>query len=230
MLIKLSVYKTITIATATLLISSCAGRDARPVAISQPQDAAMACPQIQAEIAGNNQLISDLGSEKGAKVAQNVIVGVAGIIVPVLWFGMDFKGAASTDQEALKQRNIYLASMATTERCGSPTTAVAAASPQVPAAPLPALTTAPTSTTMISAPVSLVPTPIMTPQPVAYANQPVSYPPVVVAPQEAAGTKPPAVYTFNHASDATSPEQSPDFDDMINSVASGAVTPANGTN
>ena len=78
MLIKLSVYKTVTIATATLLISSCAGRDARPVAISQPQDAAMACPQIQAEIAGNNQLISDLGSEKGAKVAQNVAAGVAG--------------------------------------------------------------------------------------------------------------------------------------------------------
>ena len=141
MLIKLQVYNIATIVIATLLISSCAGRDARPVAISQPQDATMACAQIQAEIAGNNQLIADLGSEKGAKVAQNVIVGAAGILIPVLWFGMDFKGAASTDQEALKQRNIYLASMATSERCGSPTTAVAAASPQAPAAPLPAPTT-----------------------------------------------------------------------------------------
>ena len=136
---------------------------------------------------------------------------------------MDFKGAASTDQEALKQRNIYLASMATNERCGSPTTAVAAASPQGSGH-----TTADPDDD--PAPVSLVPTPIMTPQPVAYANQPVSYPPVVVAPPVAAGAKPPVVYTFTHASDATSPEQSPDFDDMINSVASGDVTPANGTN
>lgn len=222
MLIKLSVYKTVTIATATLLISGCAGRDAHPVAISQPQDASMACAQIQAEIAGNNQLISDLGSERGAKVAQNIVAGAAGLLIWPIWFAMDFKGAATTDQEALKQRNIYLASMATNERCGSPTTAVAAASPQVPATPL----MIPTTTL---APVSLVPTPIMAPQPVAYANQPASSPAIVVAPQVAAGTKPPVVYTFSHASDATSPEQSPDFDDMINGVANGNVTPANGT-
>ena len=108
MLIKLSVCNITSIAAATLLLSSCAGRDARPVAISQPQDATMACAQIQAEIAGNNQLIADLGSETGAKVAQNVIVGAAGVLIPVLWFGMDFKGAASTDQEALQQRNILV--------------------------------------------------------------------------------------------------------------------------
>ncbi|MFZ1425767.1 MAG: hypothetical protein WAS21_03235 [Geminicoccaceae bacterium] len=187
MLIKLPVYNIATIATAALLISSCAGRDARPVAISQPQDASMACTQIQAEIAGNNQLISDLGSEKGAKVAQNVIVGVAGVIVPVLWFGMDFKGAASTDQEALKQRNIYLASMATNERCGSPTTAVAAASPQVQAALLPA----PATTT---AQVGLVRTPVMALQPVGCVSPPTSNIAVVAAPQLATGAKRPAVY------------------------------------
>lgn len=181
----------------------------------------MACAQIQAEIAGNNQLIADLGSEKGAKVAQNVAAGVAGLLIWPIWFVMDFKGAASTDQEALKQRNIYLASMATSERCGSPTTAVATASPQAPAAPLPTRTT--------TAPVSLIPAPVMAPQPAAYASQPASSPPVAVSPPMAAGAKPPVVYTFTHASDATSPEQSPDFDDMINSVANGNVTPANGT-
>lgn len=181
----------------------------------------MACAQIQAEIAGNNQLIADLGSEKGAKVAQNVAAGVAGLLIWPIWFAMDFKGAATTDQEALKQRNIYLASMATNERCGSPTTAVAAASPQAPAAPLPARTT--------TAPVSLVPAPVMAPQPAAYAGQPASSLPVAVSPPMATGTKPPVVYTFTHASDTTSPEQSPDFDDMINSVANGNVTPASGT-
>lgn len=123
MLIKLPVYNIAAIATATLLISSCAGRDARPVAISQPRDASMACAQI----AGNNQLISDLGSEKGTKVAHNVAAGVAGLLIWPIWFAMDFKGAAATDQEALKQRNIYLASTATNERCGSPSSVLAAA-------------------------------------------------------------------------------------------------------
>lgn len=110
--------------------------------------------------------------------------------------------------------------MAMSERCGSPTT-VAAASPQAPAAPLTARTT--------TAPVSLVPSPVMAPQPVAYASQPASSPPVVVSPPMAAGAKPQVVYTFSHASDATSPAQSQDFDDMINSVANGNLTPANGT-
>ncbi len=158
----------------------------------------MACAQIQAEIAGNNQLIADLGSEKGAKVAQNVAAGVAGLLIWPIWFVMDFKGAASTDQEALKQRNIYLASMATSERCDSPTTAVAAASPQALAAPLPA----PTTTALVS----LVPTPTVAPQPVAYAKQVVSNSPVVMSPQVTGATKPPVAYTFSHASNATSPE------------------------
>jgi hypothetical protein len=34
---------------------------------------------------------------KGGKVAQNVAVGVAGLFIPVLWFGMDFQGAADTE-------------------------------------------------------------------------------------------------------------------------------------
>lgn len=83
--------------------------------------------------------------------------------------------------------------------------------------------------TTTQTPVRLVPTPIMTLQPVSYVKQPASNPPVVVSPQVAAGAKPPVVYTFSHPTDTTSAEQSPDFDDMINSVASGAVTPANGT-
>lgn len=144
------------------------------------------------------------------------------MLIKLSVFSIASIAAATTDQEALKQRNIYLASMATNERCGSPTTAVAAASPRVPAVPPPAATTTP-------APVSIVPAPIMTPQPVAYANQPVSNPPAVVPPQVVTGTKPPVVYTFSHASDSTSPEQSSDFDDMINSVANRDVTPANGT-
>ena len=72
-----------------------------------------------AEVNANNQRISELGSEQGTKVAQNVVAGVAGLFIPILWFGMDFQGAAGTEQAALQARQQYLASLAE-ERCGGP--------------------------------------------------------------------------------------------------------------
>jgi hypothetical protein len=33
-----------------------------------------------------------LASEQGLKTTQNVAAGVAGIFIPVLWFGVDFQG------------------------------------------------------------------------------------------------------------------------------------------
>jgi hypothetical protein len=69
-----------------------------------------------AEIQANNIKAQELASEGGAKVAQNVAAGVAGVVIPVLWFGMDFKGAASKEVTALQARQQYLTVLAT-ERC-----------------------------------------------------------------------------------------------------------------
>jgi hypothetical protein len=71
---------------------------------------------ITAEIEANNMKVRELAGEQGAKVAQNVAAGVAGVFIPVLWFGMDFKGAASKEVTALQSRQQYLATLAT-ERC-----------------------------------------------------------------------------------------------------------------
>jgi hypothetical protein len=49
----------------------------------------------------------------------NVAAGVAGLLIPVLWFGMDFKGAASEEVAALQARQQYLTTLAT-ERCKQP--------------------------------------------------------------------------------------------------------------
>ena len=103
------------------MLSACAGRAPNPVQISQPRDTAASCAALQAEIAANDQKISDLGSEKAAKVGQNIAAGVAGLFIWPLWFAMDFQGAASTDQEALEQRNAYLGQLAA-ERCGGAVT------------------------------------------------------------------------------------------------------------
>jgi hypothetical protein len=83
---------------------------------------------IAAEIEANNIKVRELADEQGGKVAQNVAAGVAGVFIPVLWFGMDFKGAASKEVTALQARQQYLTILAT-ERC-----APGAASPQRPRA------------------------------------------------------------------------------------------------
>lgn len=113
------------IATALLLGSSmlchaCAGAAPNPVAVVQPQDRYMNCEAIFAEVQANNQKVQQLASDKGWKVAQNVAAGVAGFVVPVLWFGMDFQDSAGKEAQALQARQQYLASLAEQRRCGAP--------------------------------------------------------------------------------------------------------------
>lgn len=93
---------------SALLMASCAGRDPHPVDLVQPGDKDLSCTAIYAEISANNDKISDLSSEEGWKVAQNVAAGVTGLFIWPLWFGMDFKDAAGIDRNALEDRNEYL--------------------------------------------------------------------------------------------------------------------------
>jgi len=106
----------IAIAASAALCAACAGRDPQPVATVQPTDAMATCAMISAEIHANNIKVQELAGEEGAKVAQNVAAGVAGVVIPVLWFGMDFKDAASKEVTALQARQQYLTVLAT-ERC-----------------------------------------------------------------------------------------------------------------
>jgi hypothetical protein len=55
-------------------------------------------------------------TEQGTKFAQNVVAGVAGFVIPVLWFGMDWQGTASKEVAALQSRQQYLATLAE-QRC-----------------------------------------------------------------------------------------------------------------
>lgn len=95
------------------ILAGCAGRQPQLVQVVQASDQQLACDQIVAEIKSNNERIQDLAREEGLKVTQNVAAGVAGLFIPVLWFGMDFQDAAGKEAKALSQRNEYLASVAT---------------------------------------------------------------------------------------------------------------------
>ena len=95
-------------AASIALLTSCAGRTPAPVSVSQIQDGTMPCQAVQAEIRANNSKISELGGEQGAKTAQNIAAGVAGLFIWPLWFAMDFQGAATKEIAALEARNAYL--------------------------------------------------------------------------------------------------------------------------
>jgi hypothetical protein len=99
-----------------LALSGCAGRDPQPVASVQPQDVYADCTMIRAEIEGNNVKMKELADERGWKTTQNVVAGLAGFVVPVIWFGMDWKGAVDKDAAALQARQQYLTTLAE-QRC-----------------------------------------------------------------------------------------------------------------
>jgi hypothetical protein len=97
---------------AGLLLAGCVGRAPQPVDVVQAKDKNMDCLAILAEVQANNGKVQELAGEQGLKVAQNVAAGVAGFVVPILWFGMDFQGSATKEIQALQARQQYLASLA----------------------------------------------------------------------------------------------------------------------
>ncbi|MCC7253519.1 hypothetical protein [Hyphomicrobium sp.] len=102
-----------------VVLGGCAGRAPQLTPVVQAVDQHLTCEQIQAEAKINNDRISDLATEQGWKVGQNVAAGVVGLFIWPVWFGMDFQDAAGKEAKALSQRNEYLMTLAQT-RCGPP--------------------------------------------------------------------------------------------------------------
>jgi hypothetical protein len=88
-----------------IALGACAGRAPQPVAIVQPQDQFSDCAAISAEVQANNNRISELASEKGLKVGQNVAEGSPGYLYQC--FGLVWIGKV---QPALKKPRCKVAS------------------------------------------------------------------------------------------------------------------------
>lgn len=110
---------TVSACAVLLALAGCAGRAPAPVSVVQAQDRYLDCAAIMAEVEANNTKVQQLASEQGLKVAQNVAAGVAGIVIPVLWFGMDWQGAADKETQALQSRQQYLIVLAEQRQCGA---------------------------------------------------------------------------------------------------------------
>ncbi len=112
--------KTYSLMVPALVMCGCAGRAPQLTPVVQAVDQHMTCEQIQAEAKINNDRITDLATEQGWKVGQNVAAGVVGLVIWPVWFGMDFQDAAGKEAKSLSQRNEYLMTLAKA-RCGAPT-------------------------------------------------------------------------------------------------------------
>ena len=89
-----------------------------PVAVVQPTDRYTDCTGILAESLPTTNGVKQLAADKGLKTTQNVAAGVAGVFIPVLWFGMDFQGTADTEITAPQSRQQYLSILADQKGCG----------------------------------------------------------------------------------------------------------------
>jgi hypothetical protein len=104
-----------------MTLGGCAGRAPNLEPLVQASDQTLTCDQIIAETKINNEKITNLATEQGWKVTQNVAAGVVGLVIWPVWFGMDWQNAAGKEAEALNQRNEYLGTLAK-DRCAPPST------------------------------------------------------------------------------------------------------------
>ena len=110
----------ILVATAIALVG-CGGRDAKPIAITNPTDSAFDCAGISREHAANERQILATLKERSQAQGKNIILGATGAILffPALFF-MDPKSPEKVEIDALRNRNKVLEDIARTKKCAKP--------------------------------------------------------------------------------------------------------------
>jgi hypothetical protein len=104
--------KALTVVACLVLLTACAGRDAKPVAMMSPYDRDLSCDQIQAEIQNNETKARQLAEEDNSAHNSNVAIGVVGALLfwPAL-FALDVSDAERVEIQALHDRNMHLATL-----------------------------------------------------------------------------------------------------------------------
>ena len=99
-----------TFSTSTALIlalsislAGCAGREARPVASTNPTDSAFDCAGIAREFEANERQITSTVKERTDAQGKNIVLGATGVLLflPALFF-MDPKSPEKVEIDALR--------------------------------------------------------------------------------------------------------------------------------
>ncbi|MBY5760076.1 hypothetical protein HFO07_26055 [Rhizobium leguminosarum] len=105
----------------SILLAGCAGREARPVASTNPTDSAFDCAGITREFDANERQITSTVKERSDAQGKNVVLGATGVLLfwPALFF-MDPKSPEKVEIDALRNRNNVLTSIAKSKGCPAP--------------------------------------------------------------------------------------------------------------
>ena len=98
-------------------IVGCAGRAANPVMVQQYGDQNKSCEAIEKELAFIESEVQRLSS-KTEKTGKNVGLGVAGALLIVPWFFMDFSESEQVEIDAFRRRYNHLIILAEDKKCG----------------------------------------------------------------------------------------------------------------
>ena len=116
-----SIYTTIFVGSLSLLLASCAGRDPRPIAVTNATDSSLDCASITREFNANEDQIISTTKERNAAIGKNVVFAATGVLLfaPALFF-IDPKSPERVEIDALRSRNKVLTDLARTKRCPVP--------------------------------------------------------------------------------------------------------------
>jgi hypothetical protein len=101
-------------------LASCAARQVTPVAMTQPTDDRLTCPEIDQEMKSNQAAAAEL-LEKNKEVDQANAAKVAASIVLSGWFALtvDLSHEEQIKMRALADRNEALAALKAKKRCAA---------------------------------------------------------------------------------------------------------------
>lgn len=111
---------TVALVGLSMVLAGCGGREAKPVAITNPTDSAFDCAGISREYAANERQILATLKERTQGQGKNIILGAAGVVFFPAFFFMDPKSPEKVEIDALRNRNKVLEDIARTKRCGQP--------------------------------------------------------------------------------------------------------------
>lgn len=102
--------------SCVFVFAGCGGRTANPMLVYLPGDESRSCTGYMAEI---SQLEADMNRilPKTNKAGYNTLMGVAGVLVIVPFFFMDFKNADKIEWEAMRARRNRLLIYAAEKGC-----------------------------------------------------------------------------------------------------------------
>ncbi|NKL63764.1 hypothetical protein ELH27_29080 (plasmid) [Rhizobium leguminosarum] len=105
----------------SISLAGCAGREARPVASTNPSDSAFDCAGIAREFEANERQITSTVKERTDAQGKNIVLGATGVLLflPALFF-MDPKSPEKVEIDALRNRNKVLTSIAKSKGCPAP--------------------------------------------------------------------------------------------------------------